>query len=357
MSKKESPGTASGGPGTQPTPINPFHERNRLLHQQWLDAKDRLALAIEADDTRAIRKAERAIDDAFTEFYEANRGLIGAVTRTWRHSGDQNDHDYHQDGAEAVVQVFQNWNPDRATFGTASRQPINGKVKRGVQQCIAPDLTYGTFTARSPIRVAEAELTIDGILPTDEEIADHLTRNGRPTTAETVQVARRGRAASLDAQMGSDGGVLGDIVADDTASSAAAAALELFDSPSDNPYVLQVRAQLLAMFQTITPRQLYAFAASNGLFGLEVTNLKIAAMTGLGRELIRREANRVQGKLDRRFGLTEDYEPAEPEPMVTELDGSDNSCDATCDDTEDLTESFADDEEYSWVAGTLFASL
>lgn len=275
-------GTQGRSPGTVLGSGN-VHERNRRLRDTYVELESLAKQADkEADRATATRLRERMRDIA-NRFVSSNSDLVAPVARKFR-TADSRSHwgDYDAAGMLGLWEAFQKWDPDKATFGTFSRQYIEGRVRREVSTIEHAGLSYHDFTERDKIRKVQASLHCDtGIEPDHREVADAASELlGRNVTVDQVERVSRGRPASLDRKVsGDDGGAsLGELIAD-----------EIEDVTSFDDVDIAAVQHVLAEMDPLT---VYVVVRHLGLDGSDGQSFSdIAATCGIGRELLRRRFN------------------------------------------------------------------
>lgn len=284
----ESPETASRGSG--------IHDRNRRLRHSYLELE---SLANEADsqgDHATASRARARMKTIADRFVSLNANLVGPVARKFRTTDSRTSwEDYDAAGMYGLWEAFMKWDPDRTTrnrtsgrtthvtFGTFSRPYIEGRVNREVAKTEHHEVSYHDFTERTKLRAVEAELSRDGLrAPSNEEIAAAASEKlGRNVTVAQVDRIRRARPASLDKKVGSDAGssTLGEMVA---------------DTVVDDEVTVDVDhvASLRDVIDELDGLSLFLLVRRDSLDGAESQTInQIAAITGLGREVLRRRYN------------------------------------------------------------------
>lgn len=264
-------------------------KRRRDLRERYRVVESSLEAAERSRNPVEAKTLQRELDAIGREFVITNRGLAGVVARRYFTSGGESRRDdYVSSATVGLWEAFLKWDPDQSTFGNFSRRYIEGRVRRSVSAEEFTETSYGDFTARPAVTAAIEALTEKlGRVPDDAEVSKEA---GLPVTL--VERVRRPRVGSLDAVVGQGNATLGDLVA-------ATDDVEL-DEVLEHEMWLR---NLTRVAGQLTPRELFVvMRRTQGLDAAPAQTLvEIAALTGLGREILRRTEVTARKKASKIF--------------------------------------------------------
>ena len=273
------------------------HDRNRRLRSSYLELEELARQADRSGDSNTASKVRDRMASIANRFVELNSGLIGSSARRFRTTDSRSSwQDFDAAGIEGLWEAFLKWDPDathvnpktgkrgRVTFATFAKSYIDGKVMREVNRIERPQLKYHAFSDAAHVRDVELELTESlGGIPSNDELAEAASAKlGRTITTEKVALVRTKRPVALDAPRGSEGdGTVADTLA--------APVGEVADLVDD-----QLIARAAVALDT---RALFVLLLTQALHGgVSVSVNEAAALTGIGRETVRKlrlDAERV----------------------------------------------------------------
>jgi DNA-directed RNA polymerase specialized sigma24 family protein len=270
---------------------------NRALRERYLERQAAAAAAIDAGDENAVAKCVRELDGIGETFIKYNLGLAYVlVNRYVRRSSPTDVEEYVDACMETLWSCFITWNPERATFGTWSRRALEGALWREVNKWEHPERSYHEgLDLRTAIRSAETLRNTLEREPTLGEVADHCG-----ISEDRIDMLRARALESLDAPLG-EGAVRGDLLGnsseaddwDDWDDTGTARVLLESLTTSDVEGEVWMRA-LSAATAELDALGLYLVLVRYGLHGWAAENLpEIAAVTGIGREIVRRRTHRA----------------------------------------------------------------
>jgi DNA-directed RNA polymerase sigma subunit (sigma70/sigma32) len=318
MARQANPETALSGLGV--------HARNRRLRLSYLELASLAERAERSGDRQVAAQLRERMEAIFGRFVALNRNLVADVARPFRTSdGSANWEDYDAAGEYGLCEAFLKWDPDsmhrdrstgklkRVTFGTFSRPYIAGRVKREVNT-IERQGKYHDFTDSATIAKVEQKLIVnEGIHPSNEELAEAASKvMGRRVTVDQVVRVRRPAPVSLDKKVGSD------------TDSASLHELLVEPSPAETAG-LEVDPDTLGELTChLGPLELFLVLQRDELSGASSQTInQLTAVTGLGREMLRRRYHDARTALAARImagpvtDTSEQDEPynARPEPQ------------------------------------------
>ena len=253
-----------------------------MLRQEYRTLEKLQAELLESDPkSRQAVRLQRKLDRIAGEFVLLNKGLAGAVAKTFTGmSGKADADDYVSAGLMGLWEAFRTWDPEQATFGTFSRVYIEGAVKRAVRNNEATEISYGDFSARPKVTQAREALEAAGCDSTD---LSAVAEQAGVTKALAERVTKE-RPTSLDAPVG-DGVTRGDLISEPAATS-------VLDE--ENPEALMETITALEL----SPVENWVAIRRYGLDGIPAQNqISIARTIGYGRQSLQRVAYRVESAL------------------------------------------------------------
>lgn len=316
MENNESPDTDTIGTGA-PTAGESAHARNAAYRQAWLTATGQMQDAERRGDTAAAERAREQREQIANDFVAANVGLaMSGVQDFLQHAPQYLREDYEQAALQGMWESFvgtnadtiddidiaedgtvhakAGWNPERATFGTASRAHIRGRVRRGVATLEA-GMAYSTWTQRPTVLAVQRELSESlGRAPSVAEIAAKAKM-----TEEMVRTILTPRSMSLQTQL-ADGFTLEDTLAEEAA--------DLTDG--DELDADMATAVLLQAAQRMRPLDLFSLLLREGTIGRPaLTEVEAGSRLGIGRGTVQAGTKRAAATIaevvaDARWNLT-----------------------------------------------------
>lgn len=268
--------------------------QNRALRDRYLAHEAAAAAAIESGDEHDLARCLDELNAVGTLFVQYNMGLAGVlVNRYARRVSSENLDEALGACMEALWSCFITWDPDRASFGTWSRRALQGVLWREVERWEHPERTYHEgLDIRSALRAAEdlrQELQRD---PTLAEVAEHC---GIPVGRLEALYSRS--VCSIDTPITGDAGnnIDGDTLSDDAGDwdDNTWTVLDILGTSGDVEEDVWLRA-LAAATVELDALGLYLVLVRKGLHGWNPENLpEIAAVTGIGREIVRRRTQKA----------------------------------------------------------------
>lgn len=285
---------------------NTGDRRRADLKKRWLQLGDELETALAAGNERLVRRLERQRDRIGSDFAAENRGLATVVARKFFASNSRANHDdYVSSALMGLWEAFKLWDPAQSTFGNFSRQYIEGRVNRSVASAEAQGISYGDFSARQKVRIAEAKLAERlHRTPTNEEVAEESEQ-----TITLVERVRRAQPVSLDTPVGDGESVLGDLVVETPDDSPEAGLLFGKFDPQDPTLRTQIAGEVPVVAKDpefeiderdrrLTPAELAVYARRHGIDAAPEQTLNgIGAMVEMGRETVRRHEKSAKAKV------------------------------------------------------------
>lgn len=236
----------------------------------------------------ALRRAVAAGDRARTEFIDANLRLVVAIARRYQRQGVALL-DLIQDGNVGLMKAVERWDWQRGLrFSTYATWWIRSMMTKG--------LNTSSRTVRLPIhtaerarllrRIADEFVVTCGHLPSALELAE---ASGSSEEEVRLLLAASRDAVSLSMPLAdTDGGELGDVVADADAS-----------TPEEEAEVDAVSDEVVELLRTLSRREAEVIGARFGLRGRTWTLEQVADRLGVSRERARQIEARAMGKLRR----------------------------------------------------------
>lgn len=217
------------------------------------------------------------------EVLDLNRGLAIVCIQGFARVRPDRAADYLQAALLGLWEAFLAWDPDRpgaAAFSGFSRSYIEGRIRREVAAGEYDGMSYATFTLRARARAAAEELAERlGRNPGLDEIAAAVG-----STPERIRAAFS-EAASLETATG-----------DRPAAEVLADLRDLADVNGDERRWL---ARFARLTRDLTPPELFVLIRRKaGLDCAAPQSLnEVSAISGLGREVLRRIEKTAQAKL------------------------------------------------------------
>jgi DNA-directed RNA polymerase specialized sigma subunit len=273
---------------------------NQKMRADYLAIEKQVLKAQEDGNDKTVGRLSAELSRIGDRFIRYNLGLAGVIVN--RHTSGRSAVDretYMLACLEGMWEAFISWDPSKGTFGTWSRRHIEGTLWREIRATEHRERTYHEDLAlRKAAKYADGIREVQGREPSDEEVADAVG-----ISVQKLNQLRNTKLVSLNAPIGDGSHSLGDILSenhdapetddswDDDTSGAIVQLRGLSDEYTEDHMWLKA---LAAATSELDDTSLYLVFVRTGLHGWHPENLpEIAAVTGIGREIVRRKTHRA----------------------------------------------------------------
>jgi RNA polymerase sigma factor (sigma-70 family) len=238
---------------------------------------------------RALRCAERELEELTYEIMVANYGLVRRYVASFTSRSTEHSEDFESAGKVGLLSAISSYDPARGPFASWAFKPIQREVLRAVRDADHPNLNLGDFEKRPVILTALRAFLEEHGADAAPDHAEIAARAGVPE----AQARRVLEAPRLDSMQGSAGGQSEDMIS--LEERLADPSLSLEDE-------VLLRSQLRALvdhaWPTLDEREQYVLTRRFGLDGMPEQSLRdIGERIGLSREGVRQIQQKALAKL------------------------------------------------------------
>lgn len=272
--------------GTSETTGGEYAERNRKLFERRIALQKRYDRQVARRERAKAEKTARELEEVTAEIVEFNYGLVRSyVSRFTSHTSAEDSADFESAALVGLMRAIATYDPEQGSFAQWAFRPIKREVLSAVRHADHANMTPGDFERRPQILRAAAELTVDGVAPPVEAVAEAA---GVPVE-QVVRVLHAPRIGSLSAAVGDD--------------SSASSLSDMIPDDEPEPLDQIIRAVSMSALETwglsvLTPRELFVIVRRFGLDGEPAQRLStIGDALGLSRETARQTQGKALSRL------------------------------------------------------------